>query len=54
MANRTDQQPPQPTPHTPRTCNLCATLRHPAQAKAGRALTAHLAQHPLPLQGATR
>ncbi|MEU3945437.1 hypothetical protein [Streptomyces sp. NPDC029526] len=37
-------------PHDPRTCQLCATLRHPAQAKAGRHLAKHLADHPLPQQ----
>lgn len=55
MANRTDPPSHRHTPHTARTCPLCAVLRHPAQAKAGRALTAHLAQHPLPVQqGAAR
>ncbi|WP_432041439.1 hypothetical protein [Streptomyces cadmiisoli] len=39
-----------PSPHNPRTCNLCATLRHPAQAQAGIALTRHLAAHPFPRQ----
>lgn len=37
-------------PHDPRTCQLCGVLRHPAQAKAGRALAKHLAQQPLPRQ----
>lgn len=37
-------------PHDPRTCQLCATLRHPAQAKAGHALTKHLKSSPLPQQ----
>ena len=36
--------------HDPRTCNLCATLRHPSQAKNRRALTAHLKTNPLPRQ----
>ncbi|MFM9643582.1 hypothetical protein [Streptomyces turgidiscabies] len=36
--------------HNPRTCPLCASLRHPAQAKNGRALAKHLAQQPLPQQ----
>lgn len=36
--------------HNPRACRLCASLRHPAQAKQGRALTEHLAQHPFPKQ----
>lgn len=49
---RTDQ----PTPkHDPRTCQMCGTLRHPAQAKAGRDLAKHLTQHPFPVQqGGTR
>lgn len=41
---------PQPAKHDPHDCNGCGYLRHPAQAKAGRALTQHLAEHPLPLQ----
>lgn len=40
----------EPSPHTARTCQLCATFRHPAQAKQGRSLTAHLAEHPFPRQ----
>ena len=48
---RTDQQPPK---HDPRTCNNCASLRHPALAAQGRALTKHLKTNPLPLQAATR
>ncbi|MFE6284372.1 hypothetical protein [Streptomyces sp. NPDC057877] len=44
---RTD--PPNPQ-HNPRTCHLCAVLRHPAQAQTGRALTRHLAAHPFPRQ----
>jgi hypothetical protein len=44
---RTDTQPPK---HDPRDCNLCGTLRHPAQAKNGRALTRHLAANPFPRQ----
>lgn len=36
--------------HDPKRCNLCATLRHPGQAAAGRQLTAHLAANPLPRQ----
>ncbi|MFJ5259109.1 hypothetical protein ACIQAC_01360 [Streptomyces sp. NPDC088387] len=51
---RTDQPDPQPTPHTARDCALCGTLRHPAQAKAGRALRTHLAANPLPRQAAGR
>ncbi|MGW0566105.1 hypothetical protein [Streptomyces tauricus] len=53
---RTDQPNPRPTPvHTARTCALCATLRHPAQAKQGRALACHLEQRPFPVQqGAAR
>jgi hypothetical protein len=46
-------QPQQPT-HDPRTCQSCGTLRHPAQAKQGRALTKHLAEHPFPQQGGSR
>ncbi|MBQ0827687.1 hypothetical protein [Streptomyces tagetis] len=37
-------------PHNPRTCQLCGVLRHPAQAKAGRDLTAHLEKSPFPQQ----
>ncbi|NUO42395.1 MAG: hypothetical protein HOV82_10185 [Streptomyces sp.] len=44
-------QPQQPA-HDPRTCQPCGFLRHPAQAAQGRALTAHLAEHPFPQQGA--
>ncbi|WP_158694394.1 hypothetical protein [Streptomyces canus] len=44
-----DQHTPK---HDPRNCGLCGTLRHPAQAKAGRALTKHLAANPFPKQGA--
>ncbi|MFE0727926.1 hypothetical protein ACFW2X_06680 [Streptomyces antibioticus] len=51
MPERTDQCNPQ---HDPRTCNLCSSLRHPAHAAAGRALTRHLATHPLPRQAARR
>uniref|UniRef100_A0AAU1ZZ43 Uncharacterized protein n=1 Tax=Streptomyces sp. NBC_00093 TaxID=2975649 RepID=A0AAU1ZZ43_9ACTN len=36
--------------HNPRTCRLCAHLRHPARAKDGRALAKHLAEQPLPIQ----
>lgn len=36
--------------HNPRRCRLCASLRHPATAHEGRALTAHLAEHPFPKQ----
>jgi hypothetical protein len=50
MANRTDQPPEQHSPHTAHDCNLCASLRHPGLAAQGPALTAHLAEHPLPLQ----
>jgi hypothetical protein len=42
---------PAPAPkHTARGCQLCAFLRHPGQARAGRALTKHLAAHPFPRQ----
>ncbi|WP_179272380.1 hypothetical protein [Streptomyces sp. XY006] len=51
MADRID---PQHQTHDPRTCQLCASLRHPAQAAQGRALQAHLAENPLPQQGAGR
>lgn len=53
MEHGTDQHAPQPSPHNPRTCQLCAGLRHPAQAAKGRALREHLAKHPLPRQAAT-
>lgn len=39
-----------PSPHDPRTCRLCASLRHPGMARDGRALTAHLAEQPFPRQ----
>lgn len=52
--DRSDQAPQQPTPtHDPRTCNLCASLRHPALAKQGRALTKHLKANPFPRQAVT-
>jgi hypothetical protein len=38
----------QPSPHTARNCNLCASLRHPGMAAQGRALTKHLAANPFP------
>lgn len=48
-----DQHDPKPTPtHDPRTCFLCGTLRHPAQARQGRTLQRYLAVFPLPKQGA--
>lgn len=53
MTHGTDPQAQQPTPkhdHTARACHLCSTLRHPAQAKQGRALTRHLTAHPFPRQ----
>lgn len=54
MADRSDQRDPKPSPaHDPRTCGLCGTLRHPAQAAKGRALTLHLAANPFPKQGAS-
>ncbi|MGW4222988.1 hypothetical protein ACWEG1_05975 [Streptomyces bauhiniae] len=45
----------EPTGHTPGThdannCRLCAMFKHPAQAKAGRALAQHLLRNPLPVQ----
>jgi hypothetical protein len=41
----------QPAPtHDPRTCQLCAMYRHPAQAANRRNLRAHLAAHPFPRQ----
>jgi hypothetical protein len=54
MPERTDQPQQQPTPHTARGCNLCSSLRHPALAAEGRALTKHLAANPFPQQGADR
>jgi hypothetical protein len=52
MADRSSQPPEQHSPgaHNPKRCPLCASLRHPGQAKAGRALTKHLQAHPLPRQ----
>lgn len=52
MRDRSGASPTEPSPaaHNPKTCALCATLRHPAQAKQGRALTKHLAANPLPRQ----
>lgn len=53
MPERIGQPAGQPTPtHDPRTCQPCASLRHPATAAQGRALQAHLAEHPLPRQAA--
>jgi len=51
MPNRTDHGSPK---HDPRNCVLCGTLRHPAVAAQGRALTKHLKAHPFPKQGAGR
>lgn len=49
-----DQHDSKPSPkHDPRTCGLCAVLRHPGQAAQGRSLTKHLAAHPFPKQGAS-
>lgn len=45
--DRNGQQHPK---HDPRACNLCASLRHPAQAANGRALRKHLAERPFPQQ----
>jgi hypothetical protein len=55
MRDRSGALPTEHSPgaHDPRDCNLCASLRHPAQAKAGRALTKHLAANPLPKQAVT-
>ncbi|MFD9444967.1 hypothetical protein [Streptomyces sp. NPDC060001] len=52
---RTDQHPHQHSPDaaTLRDCQLCSTLRHPAQAKQGRALTRHLKTNPIPKQTVT-
>ncbi|MFE9764639.1 hypothetical protein ACFYPC_08930 [Streptomyces sp. NPDC005808] len=36
--------------HNPKTCQLCASLRHPGVARDGRALTKHLAANPFPKQ----
>lgn len=44
---RTDQHP---SPHDPKSCALCGSLRHPGTAVQGRALAAHLAKNPLPRQ----
>lgn len=44
-----DQHSPK---HDPRDCQLCASLRHPAQARQGRTLAKYLAVFPLPKQGA--
>jgi hypothetical protein len=53
VQERNGQPAGQPTPtHDPRTCQPCASLRHPAQARAGRALTKHLAANPFPRQTA--
>ncbi|MCG7203980.1 hypothetical protein [Streptomyces arenae] len=52
MEHGTDLPTSQPSPHDPRTCNLCALLRHPAQARVGRELTRHLAANPFPRQAA--
>lgn len=52
MAKPTQPQQQPPTPHAARACNLCSSLRHPAQAAQGRVLTAHLAENPFPQQGA--
>jgi hypothetical protein len=49
-----DRIDPQQQKHDPRTCQPCASLRHPAQAAAGRALAKHLDAHPLPRQAANR
>lgn len=40
--------------HDPGGCNLCGVLRHPAQAAQGRALAAHLREHPMPKQAGAR
>ena len=51
MPERIDQHPEQHSPtHNPKSCALCGTLRHPAQAKNGRALAKHLKTNPLPKQ----
>lgn len=54
MQEPTSPPHPQHSPgaHTARDCNLCASLRHPAQAAQGRALTKHLITAPLPRQAA--
>ena len=36
--------------HNPRTCQLCASLRHPATAAQARQLSKHLDAQPLPQQ----
>jgi len=50
MPESTDHPTSQPSPHNPRTCPQCRSLTHPAQARAGRALTRHLTEHPFPGQ----
>ena len=50
MPDRSGQQPPK---HDPRACALCGTLRHPAQAAQGRALTKYLKAHPFPRMATT-
>ena len=55
MTDRNGQPPQQPSPaHTSRDCCLCGIYRHPAQAKQGRALQAHLAVNPFPRQAVTQ
>jgi hypothetical protein len=51
VTDRNGQPAQQPTPHTARNCHLCGSLRHPGLTAQGRALRAHLTQHPLPQQG---
>ncbi|ELP67650.1 hypothetical protein STRTUCAR8_08590 [Streptomyces turgidiscabies Car8] len=55
MRDRSGALPTEHSPgaHDPKDCRLCATLRHPAQAKNRRALTAHLKTNPLPRQAAS-
>ena len=55
MGHATDQPAHRHSPDaaTARDCRLCATLRHPAQAKNRRALQAHLKATPLPRQAVT-
>lgn len=49
-SDRVKPTQPQHPKHDPRTCQLCASLRHPGMAKQGRALQDHLAAHPFPKQ----
>lgn len=47
-----DRNGQQPQKHDPRACNACSSLRHPALAAQGRALTKYLVVFPFPRQAA--